>query len=149
MWGYVSTLIEKEAFTAKEDWEKYYYELGEKRQTAVLQLDDTLQTTLNNFLLKRKNPKAIQQIPFKYRQLNTQFGRTKADLEAKAKALQRHCNIELSPKEAFECVRFRVICETWNGIIGRERKAIQTLQKLFPQVEFRASDGSARLSIRH
>ncbi len=139
--GYVSTLIEKQPFVAKEDWESYYYESGEKRQTALLQLDNSFQKVLNNDLLKRENPKAIQQIPFQYRQFNTQYGRTKADFEVKAKALQNHCNIDLTLAEAVECVRFRVICETWNGIVIRERAAIQTLQKRFPQIEFRVSDG--------
>lgn len=139
--GYVSTLIEKQSFATKEAWESYYYESGKKRQAALLQLDSSLQKTLNNGLLKRENPQLIRQIPFKYRQINTQFGRTKADFEEKAKSLQKHCHIELTTMEAIECVRFRVICETWNGIIVRERATIQTLQRHFPQIEFRVSDG--------
>ncbi|MFK7906715.1 MAG: MjaI family restriction endonuclease [Chitinophagales bacterium] len=139
--GYVSTLIEEQNFTTKEAWEKHYYQSGEKRQQALLTLDPSLQQTLNNPLLKRENPATIRQIPFKYQQLNTQFGRTKVDFEEKAKALQKHCKTVLSIGEAFECVRFRVICETWNGIIVRERATIQTLQRQFPKITFKVSDG--------
>ncbi|MEZ4886148.1 MAG: MjaI family restriction endonuclease [Chitinophagales bacterium] len=139
--GYVATLIEEQTFAAKEDWQNYYYASGEKRQTGLLQLDTALQNTLQNSLLKYENPAAIYQIPLPHRQLNTQFGRTKADFEAKAKILQSHCNIELTTEEALECVRFRVICETWNGIIVRERATVQTLQKHFPKIEFKVSDG--------
>ena len=139
--GYVSTLIEEQPYATKEDWEAYYYLSGEKRQKALLQLDSFLQQNLNDSLLKRENPQLVQQIPFKYRQINTQFGRTKADLYNKAKALQKHSFLKLTLEEAFECVRFRVICETWNGIIVRERATIQNLQKLFPEIEFKVSDG--------
>ncbi|MGB0932094.1 MAG: hypothetical protein ACPGVB_15025 [Chitinophagales bacterium] len=139
--GYVSTLIEKQPFATKEAWESYYYKSGEKRQVTLLQLNSSLQKILNNGLLKRENPKSIQQIPFKYRQINTQFGRTKTDFEEKAKSLQKYCNVELTLSEAFECVRFRVICETWNGIVVRERATIQTLQRHFPKIDFRVSDG--------
>jgi hypothetical protein len=38
-------------------------------------------------------------------------------------------------------VRFRVICETWNGVIVRERNTIQVLKEKFPDYEFRKVSG--------
>lgn len=40
-----------------------------------------------------------------------------------------------------ECVRFRVICETWNGIILRENNTIETLHRLFPNLRFEKAEG--------
>lgn len=47
----------------------------------------------------------------------------------------------LTLEECVECVRFRVICETWNGIVIRENNTIGTLQKLFPNLRFEKSEG--------
>ena len=44
-------------------------------------------------------------------------------------------------QECAECVRFRVICETWNGIIVREHNTITELKRLFHNMEFRKVDG--------
>ena len=141
--GYVSTLIEKKPFANKEEWENFYYASGEQRKAAILQLAPQVQTELQNALLKFENPRQVYHIPFSFKQLNTQYGRTKEDLARKASILQQHCSkvVSLSNQEAFECVRFRVICETWNGIVVRERATVQNLQNQFPKIEFRVSDG--------
>ncbi len=141
--GYVSTLIEQQAFTTKEAWENHYYASGEKRKIALLQFSPNLQSQLQDSLLKYKDKKAILQIPYSHKQINTQYGRTKADLIQKAHTLQQHCAnfLQLTKAEAFECVRFRVICETWNGIIIREKATIATLKNRFPKLEFKVSDG--------
>ena len=48
---------------------------------------------------------------------------------------------DLTLDECIECVRFRVICETWNGIILRENNTIETLQRQFPKLRFEKADG--------
>jgi hypothetical protein len=47
----------------------------------------------------------------------------------------------LSLEDCFECVRFRTICETWNGIIVRENNTIKNLSVLFPQLSFVKTSG--------
>lgn len=81
--GMVSTLINEQKFTNKEEWENYYYTHGRTKEY------------LNNVGLLLYN--AIKD------------------------------TIDISIDECIECVRFRVICETWNGIIIREENTIKTL----------------------
>ena len=50
--------------------------------------------------------------------------------------------ISISEEECIECVRFRTICETWNGIIIRERNTVGHLKKIFPEVEFLKTEGA-------
>jgi len=38
---------------------------------------------------------------------------------------------DISLDECIECVRFRVICETWNGIIVREANTVNRLSQMF------------------
>ena len=76
--------------------------------------------------------------------VNTQKGRTKEDLRAKGEILfnaVKNNGYGLTLEECIECVRFRVICETWNGIILRENNTIKTLQGLFPNLTFEKADG--------
>ena len=47
----------------------------------------------------------------------------------------------LTLEDCFECVRFRVICETWNGIILRENNTITKLKSLFPALRFEKTTG--------
>lgn len=44
-------------------------------------------------------------------------------------------------EECIECVRFRVICDTWNGVIFREANTIKNLRSIFPLFEFRKTSG--------
>ncbi|MGD0343128.1 MAG: MjaI family restriction endonuclease, partial [Bacteroidales bacterium] len=48
---------------------------------------------------------------------------------------------DITIEECIECVRYRVICETWNGIIIRERNTINTLKGVFPDLIFVKKDG--------
>ena len=53
-----------------------------------------------------------------------------------------NCILKLeSLEECYECVRFRVICETWNGIILRENNTIKTLKILLPNLTFEKVNG--------
>ena len=76
--------------------------------------------------------------------MNYQKGRTKEDLELKAKFLYENVKDNgygLSISDCIECVRFRTICETWNGIIIRENNTISTLKRLFPSIDFCKTSG--------
>lgn len=76
--------------------------------------------------------------------VNTQRGRTKEDFAAKGKILYdavKNNGYGLTLEECIECVRFRVICETWNGIILRENNTVATLQRMFPNLKFVKAEG--------
>jgi hypothetical protein len=142
--GYVSTLIESRPFSTKEAWEAFYYESGAERNRQLLYHPSDIQRRLDDFALIRTNPAAIKAMPWNLRNLNYQFGRTRDQLAAKGMALYEHVRqtVAILPDECAEAVRFRTICETWNGIILRERHTIATLQKIFPVLEFRKTDGA-------
>lgn len=142
--GYVTTLIELVPFVKKEDWESYYYESGQQRDQLVANLDVGQQNIVNDESLIRVNRNAVIQLGWDLKNLNTQYGRTKDRLHRKAQILfdtVKNNGLGLTVDECFECVRFRIICETWNGVIVRERNTVQTLLKHFPNTEFRKVSG--------
>ena len=138
--GYVSTLIELQAWQSKEDWEEFYYRSGEQRQALLGDNRDLL----DNFSLIRTDRAAVNKLPWNVKNLNTQYGRTREDLKRKAEVLYavvRNNGHELTLEECEECVRFRVICETWNGIILRENSTIGVLTDRFPMLSFEKTSG--------
>jgi len=142
--GYVTTLIELVPFVKKEDWEKFYYESGQQREQLVANLDVGQQNIVNDESLIRVNKNAINQLSWDLKNLNTQYGRTKDRLFRKAQILfetVKSNGLGLTVDECFECVRYRVICETWNGVIVRERNTVQNLLKQFPNIEFKKVSG--------
>jgi hypothetical protein len=83
-------------------------------------------------------------LPWDVKNLNTQYGRTREDLKRKAEVLYaavRNNGHGLTLEECEECVRFRVICETWNGIILRENNTIGVLTARFPMLSFKKTSG--------
>lgn len=134
--GYVSQLIESNNWSSKEEWENFYYESGNLRNKL---LGNNYQI-LNDFTIPLKQKNTIYSMPWNLKNLNYHYGRTKEDLILKARFLNQYFP-NLSLNECFECVRFRIICETWNGIIIRETNTIQTLSKMFPNLSFRKTDG--------
>ena len=76
--------------------------------------------------------------------IETQPYLSKEQLCAKAKLLHQHVSqkgIDLTVEECIECVRYRTICETWNGIIIRERNTVKKLREFFPNFEFTKTNG--------
>lgn len=139
--GYVSDLIAKKSFLTKEEWEQFYYDSGHERYKQLLKLSLQTRNLLNNFMLKKQNPAKIKTISPNLIKLNTFYGRTKNDLMLKAKVLCKEINYSLSLEECFTCVRFRTICETWNGIVIVEKNTIKNLQTRFPEIIFCKVDG--------
>jgi hypothetical protein len=135
--GYVSQLIESKEWSSKEEWEQFYYDSGEERNKLL----GVNRSILNNDSLQLTHKHAIQSLTWQQKNLNYQYGRTKEDLMNKAKKLNAVAK-NLTLDECYECVRFRTICETWNGIIVRETNTIKTLSSLFPTYEFRKTDGN-------
>lgn len=139
--GYVTSLIETQAWSSKEEWANFYYESGEER--IKLTPPDYAQI-LNDFELIRSNSSMISSLSSSLKNLNFNYGRTLSDLENKAKVLHENMitqSINISFEDCLECVKFRIIGETWNGVIIREKNTIIFLQKLFPSIEFRKTTG--------
>jgi hypothetical protein len=144
--GYVSTLIEASNWKSKEEWEETYYASGAVRNRLIEENAAQLGYTRDFF-----NDTTVPHDKNKYyslswdvKNLNTQKGRTKEDFKAKGKILYdavKNNGYGLTLEECIECVRFRVICETWNGIILRENNTVATLQRLFPNLTFEKAVG--------
>ena len=50
---------------------------------------------------------------------------------------------DITAEECIECVRFRTICETWNGIVIRERNTVTILKVVsFRHADFVKVDGA-------
>lgn len=142
--GYVTTLIELGQWQKKEDWEDSYYESGQQRELEISKLSQDKQNVLNDESLIRVNKNAVSQLSLDLKNLNTQYGRTKERLQKKGQILYdsvKNNELGLTLDDCIECVRFRIICETWNGVIVRERNTIQSLKKVFPNTEFKKVSG--------
>jgi len=143
--GYVSALIELKSFSCKEDWEEFYYSSGAYRDQQISALDDKMQILLNNESLILTNPQIIKTLDSHVKSLNYNLGRTKEQLAKKGKLLFEVISgneIKISIEACIKAVRFRTICETWNGIILRERNTVANLRYVFPQCDFIKKDGA-------
>ena len=139
--GYVSMLIELKSFKNKEEWEAFYYEMGNYRLKKMKELNSTLKNILNDACLEIKY---INKLPKNIIAINKQNGRTENQLLKKGEILhhfinKKHPNITLN--ECVEAVKFRVIGETWNGIILREHNTITTLKNELPNLNFIKKEG--------
>lgn len=142
--GYVTTLIELSTFEKKEDWEEFYYNSGKERERNISLLAADQQLIVENESLIRTDGKIVNALSWDIKNLNTQYGRTKESLFHKAKILHdavKHNGLNLSVDDCYECVRFRVICETWNGVIVREHNTINNLRAILPQTTFKKVSG--------
>lgn len=142
--GIVTNIIELRVFENKEDWERFYYNMGEVRLKELSRLDAETVQTLDNELLVTYDTEIIQNLDWKVKNINYQNGRTQEQLAAKGKILHGYClkkGLNISEADCVEAVRYRVICETWNGIMVREKNAIHTLQEYFKSFRFQKTEG--------
>ncbi len=142
--GYVTNLIEQQQFENKESWELFYYNSGVQRLNKMLQQNEATQQLLKN-INYTQDKKALYALPANIKEINFNYGRSADCLEQKATDLFLYLNqqgvINLTLAECVSAVRFRVICETWNGVVIRERKAITVLQKEFVDLVFQKTSG--------
>lgn len=144
--GYVSTLIEAANWKSKEEWEETYYASGRVRNSIIEQKYENIGYSKEFFndVTIPYNKTKYYGLSWDIKNVNTQKGRTKEDLREKGKILYeavKNNGYDLTLDECIECVRFRVICETWNGIILRENNTIKTLQNIFQNLTFKKADG--------
>ncbi len=144
--GYVTTLIETTEFRTKEEWESYYYQSGEKRNAHLAAMDSNTRHLLNDEQLVRRNKQDILRLDWRLKSLNYQFGRTHEQLQRKGTILYQSAlqqGLPITEAECAEAVRFRTICQTWNGVVVRERRAVALLQQQLPQFRFNKTSGEA------
>lgn len=113
--GYTSKLIKDKNFKSKEEWYNYYFDSGEKRLKEL------------NKLTKETNN--IDRI----KELNYYYGRTKHEISQKGSLLYSEIVKQGNPKSLTEkecqyIAFYRVVAETWNGIICRELNTIENLK---------------------
>ena len=142
--GYVTTLIEMKTFYDKALWEQYYYESGETRNFKVNGLSNDLKEKINDEQLVLRNKREIYNMSWDLKNLNFNFGRTRRQIAKKGAILFHYAKkkeISITEEECVEAVRFRTICQTWNGVVIRERNTIQTIKNKFPSVDFASTSG--------
>jgi len=142
--GYVTTLIELKSFSKKKEWEQFYYKAGEYRDSEISKLDAKMQNLLNDESLIRTDRSSVLSLPWHLKNWNFQHGRTKSQLAIKGGILFEHMKnsgSKITLDECTECVRFRTICQTWNGVIIQEHNTIKNLKKIFPNCEFKKTEG--------
>lgn len=121
--GYVTNLIESRSFETKEEWRDFYYESGKQRLE----------------LLKNKGYN---------KEFSLNFGRTEEELREYGKKMfleiQRRGNpLQITLPECVFMVKYRVMGETWNGVIMREKNTVETLYRYLPMLSFVKVDGEA------
>ena len=142
--GYVASLVEARAFAEKTEWRDFYYESGAERLRRLARLPAADRALLTDFRLALTDPGGIQRLPAALKTLNFDFGRTPDELAEKGRALHAHLTRLgqiLTTAQAIDCVRFRVVGETWNGVVLRERATVAVLQTHLPGVRFEKTPG--------
>lgn len=142
--GYTTGLLLSREFTSYLDWQAYYFETGEKRNKLLSALPLTVQKEANGLA---DTPIDRRNIAYKYPQLdkiNKNYGRTKIQLLDKGTILHNYLvkiNIPIEPRYCTQAVYYRVLGETWNGVI-REKQCFDQIQLLLPQVRIQKVDPS-------
>lgn len=125
--GCVSNIIKAE-FENKEQWKDYYFDSGIERQRKLDKLTTTEKKELNNLLIGNYSGNNGY--------LNYEFGRTKEEIAEKGLILYRHIvelgnPLNITDRECKLMSFFRVVCETWNGIVIRENNTKNYIEKYF------------------
>ncbi len=142
--GYVSRLIESRSFDNKEDWESFYYDSGKERIKKMSSLSLKNQDLLNNEGLIKYDKERVHRFTEGFKDLNWSYGRTKLELQLKGELLYIHIrnkHQDITLQDCESAVRYRVICDTWNGIVLREHNTVTRLRARYPDIDFRKMDG--------
>ena len=135
--GCTSDLIQLKNWKSKEEWEEFYFNSGRERRQIIGPHHDVM----DNFKLTWSQ--ASKQ-DAEYQQMNYSHGRTPEDLMERARALYdavKDYKSQLTLDECFECVKYRTIGQTWNGIVLAETTCISILSRRFPRFDYRKVSG--------
>lgn len=127
--GYVTKLISMKDFKTKEEWVDYYFELGEKRKKILNSYD-----SFDVQMFYQKDGERLAPNNMKY--INYDMGRTKEEIRSLGRELYKEVlkegnKVGLTERDCIYCAYFRVICETWNGIKGREFNTKNNILKYY------------------
>ena len=123
--GTMAELIQQQSFTSKEEWMRYYYESGQERLRLIASLSEEDRV----IVLSSKMPRVVRE---DLKLLNTHYGRTPEELDRKGAQLYEEMvkqNPAITLELCQQAVHYRVIGETWNGVVVRERRAISELSR--------------------
>lgn len=123
--GTVTEVIQQETFKTKEDWQAYYYNSGYER----LRLIQALSEEERRLVLSKGTPRGLDE---RLKVLNTHYGRTPEELNEKGRLLYQQMaliNPDITLDLCQEAVHYRVIGETWNGVVVREKRTVANLAK--------------------
>lgn len=141
--GIVENIIELRIQKNKEDWENFYYKMGDIRHKELEKLEADVVKTLNDELLVTHDTEVIEGLDWKVKNINYQNGRTREELDHKGELLHRFCEkkgMGLTLNECKETVRFRVVCEAWNSMVIREKNTAEKLQEHFKDLRIVRTD---------
>jgi len=130
--GQVSGIIQQKEFKNKEEWKDYYFNSGKKRLELISELEKRDKAALKSIELKDFYKTSSRTL----HSLNTQHGRTEKELDEIGDVLYGAVRLTGNPLNIsrYECrymVKHRVIADTWNGLIKRERNTMKTLRAMF------------------
>lgn len=125
--GYITTLIKQKKFKSKDDWYAHYFESGEQRFAEISKLNENDKLLINSNV--PSNNKLLNKLNFNY-------GRTKLEIALKGirlyEAILKEGNpYNLTEDECKYIAFYRVVCETWNGVMGREFSTKKTMYNDF------------------
>lgn len=125
--GYTTTLIKQKKFKNKEEWYEHYFQSGEERLRVISKLNNHESSLING-----QNPTSNKFLD----KINYNYGRTKLEIAQKGiilyQAILKEGNpLNLTEDECKYISFYRVVCETWNGVIGREFATKENLIKQF------------------
>lgn len=144
--GYVSDLINRHHFRTKEEWKEFYFNSGKERNEKIEEMG--LSKDQKEKIFGARVASSLSQ---ELKDLNYRYGRTRESLIYKGKLLYQAVlkdgnKLDLTEKECIYAVMFRVLGETWNGIVVREQNTSKTLNKKLTDmgysVEIRKTEGS-------
>lgn len=126
--GFVSQIIKSKKFKNKDEWYDYYFKSGQERLNLISKLPEQEQ---NKLLFGKRYDYTGSNID-----LNLYYGRTKEEICEKGRLLYDELvrNGNSLKIKLWECqfmAFFRIVCETWNGVIIRENNTKEKIEEYF------------------
>lgn len=133
MVGRTSSLIQNATFKSKEEWKQYYFSTGERRLKKLEKINKKDRIVLKSFDIEDSFKCSSKRI----NQINVNYGRTRIELNHYADVLYGCIiatgnSLKITRAECRYLVLYRVIGETWNGMI-REVNTMDVLKETFGQ----------------
>lgn len=127
--GMVTAIIQQRSFANKEEWREYYFQSGEERLNKIAEVSPEDRLRLRSIEVWNFNScsdKALNDI-------NTTYGRTLDELKMIGDVMYGAVRSTRNPHHItrHDChymVQYRLLGETWNGLMKREKNTITTLE---------------------